>query len=193
MFYPTKDHFLFNFEFLKQNIKSKLLSSEAIRVHKVIIRLLPGEAPVLSDKQKSYTPPNFHRLRFIYFHIPPLPPNIAKIPSSFCVLTVEQFTAASVLFPEQEFGIKKPLHHGGSSESRRLIQKMIMVLECWPNHFTRQAQCTMQLSPCKSGNQRFKSDIYHGSHFLAVQLFQTELFGDRQLIRFTFDLYLGTS
>ena len=37
------------------------------------------------------------------------------------------------------------------------------------------------------------SDIYHGSHFLAVQLFQTEIFGDRQLLRFTFDLYLGTS
>ena len=30
-------------------------------------------------------------------------------------------------------------------------------------------------------------------HFLEVQLFQTEIFGDRQLLRFTFDLYLGTS
>ena len=29
--------------------------------------------------------------------------------------------------------------------------------------------------------------------FFAVQLFQTEIFGDRQLLRFTFDLYLGTS
>ena len=34
---------------------------------------------------------------------------------------------------------------------------------------------------------------HHCPHFLAVQLFQTEIFGDRQLLRFTFDLYLGTS
>ena len=81
------------------------------------------------------------------------------------------------------------------------------------------SQCTMQLSPCKRGNQRFEPNFHHSPHFpivslyqrkylseylssvslsfyfLAVQLFQTEIFGDRQrqLLRFTFDLYLGTS
>ena len=51
----------------------------------------------------------------------------------------------------------------------------------------------MQLSFSKNGNQRFDPDSHHSPHFLAVQLFQTEIFGDRQLLRFTFDLYLGTS
>ena len=54
-------------------------------------------------------------------------------------------------------------------------------------------QCTMALSPCKMGNREFQSDYHHRPHFLAVQLFQTEIFGDCQLHSFTFEKYLGTS
>ena len=54
-------------------------------------------------------------------------------------------------------------------------------------------QYTMGLSPCKMGNREFVSDYHHRPHFLEIQLFQTELFGDCQLRSFTFELYLGTS
>ena len=58
------------------------MSSEAMRVHKVYNPASPGGVLLLSDKQKSCTPTNFHRLRFVYFHIPP---NIGEIPSSHFV------------------------------------------------------------------------------------------------------------
>ena len=48
-------------------------------------------------------------------------------------------------------------------------------------------QCTMALSPCKMGNRDFESDYHHRPHFLAIQLFQTEIFGDCQLRSFTFE------
>ena len=38
--------------------------------------------------------------------------------------------------------------------------------------------CTMQLSPCKCGNQRFESIFYHSPHFPPVSLFQTEYLGE---------------
>ena len=59
--------------------------------------------------------------------------------------------------------------------------------------FFMQHQCTMQLSLCKMGNWGFKPASYHCPHFIAVQLFQTEIFGDCQLHSFTFEKYLGTS
>ena len=40
--------------------------------------------------------------------------------------------------------------------------------------------------PCKMGNREFESDYHHRPHFLAIQLFQTEIFGDCQLFSFTF-------
>ena len=54
-------------------------------------------------------------------------------------------------------------------------------------------QCTMGLSPCKMGNREFVSYYHHRPHFLEIQLFQTEIFGDCQLRSFTFELYLGSS
>ena len=47
--------------------------------------------------------------------------------------------------------------------------------------------------PSKGVNWRFEPDFYHGPHFQAVSSFQTEIFGDCQLHRFTFEYYLGTS
>ena len=49
--------------------------------------------------------------------------------------------------------------------------------------------CTMALSPCKMGNREFESDYHHRPHFLVIQLFQAEIFGDCQQCSFT--LYLG--
>ena len=39
-------------------------------------------------------------------------------------------------------------------------------------------QCTMGLSPCKMGNREFVSDYHDRPHFLKIQLFQREIFGD---------------
>ena len=55
------------------------------------------------------------------------------------------------------------------------------------------SHCTMGLSPCKMRNREFVSDYHHRPHFLEIQLFQTEIFGDCQLRSFTFELYLGPS
>ena len=44
-----------------------------------------------------------------------------------------------------------------------------------PGRYCGITQCTMALSPCKMGNREFESDYHHRPHFLAVQLFQTEI------------------
>ena len=78
---------------------------------------------------------------------------------------------------------------------RLLSQNLVLIVGSLQNqiYLSMSLQCTRQLSLCKMGNWGLKPDSHHSLHFLAVELFQTEIFGDCQLLRFTFDLYLGTS